>query len=240
MIRWNWAFIDRPAERFDEAFAFWTAVSATTLSERSGRNKEFATLEPATGDPCLRAQAVGGPGGAHLDLDVDDLAGARRRATELGAELVADHDGWSLARSPAGIAFCLTTEDGTRVPEPVRGPGDTLSSIDQVCLDIPGSAFDAEARFWSELTGWDARAADLPEFVRLAVPDELPIRILLQRLADDRPAAAHLDIACSDPEAVAAWHESLGARRVRSGTSWLVMTDPTAGVYCLTSRSPRR
>ncbi|MCM6774293.1 VOC family protein [Nocardia sp. CDC159] len=240
MIRWNWAFIDRPAEVFDEACAFWATASGTIVSERGGDNGEFATLEPARGDACLRAQAVGGPGGAHLDLDVAeaDLDAARQLARKLGAELLADHGYWSLVRSPGGVLFCLTTGDGREIPPPIPGPRGALSRVDQVTLDIPGSRYDDEVRFWSELTGWELRETMRPEFLRLGVPDELPIRILLQRLDDDRPAAGHVDIACSDVEAVAAWHESLGARRRGPGGHWLVMTDPTGGVYCLTSRDP--
>ncbi len=235
MIRWNWAFIDRPAAVFDEAFAFWTAVSGTTLSPRRG---EFATLEPADGDACLRAQAVGGSGGAHLDLDVDDLEAARRFAHKLGAELLADHDGWSLVRSPGGVLFCLTTEDGARIPSPVPGPDGALSRVDQVTLDLPATGYDDEVRFWSDLTGWEPGPTSRPEFLRLGVPDRLPIRILLQRRDDDRPASAHIDVACADVDAIAAWHESLGARRVHRGAHWIVMNDPTGGVYCLTSRHP--
>ncbi|MBF6329693.1 VOC family protein [Nocardia transvalensis] len=238
MIRWNWAFIDRPADRFDEAFAFWTAVTGTTLSERGGENGEFATLEPPEGDPCLRAQAVGGPGGAHVDLDVDDLDAARRTARELGATILADHDGWSLVQSPHGHLFCLTTDDGRQIPPPVTGPDGTISRLDQVCLDIGASEYDSEVRFWADLTGWELRETTQPEFLRLAQPDTLPIRILLQRLNEDRPASAHLDVACSDIHAIAAWHESLGARRIESGAHWMVMNDPTGGVYCLTSRNP--
>ena len=46
MIRWVYAFIDRPKERFDQAAAFWTAVTGTTLSARRGADGEFATLLP--------------------------------------------------------------------------------------------------------------------------------------------------------------------------------------------------
>ncbi|MGY2062320.1 VOC family protein, partial [Nocardia gipuzkoensis] len=113
-----------------------------------------------------------------------------------------------------------------------------LSRVDQVTLDLPATGYDDEVRFWSDLTDWQAAPTARPEFLRLGVPDRLPIRILLQRRDDDRPASAHIDIACSEVEAIAAWHESLGARRVHRGAHWIVMNDPTGGVYCLTSRHP--
>ncbi len=238
MIYWNWAFIDRPAAAFDEAFAFWTTVTATRLSERRGEHAQFTTLLPEHGDACVRGQAVGGPGGAHLDLDVEDLGAARRRAHALGATSVIDEDNFSYLKSPGGTAFCLTTEQGGRVPPPVAGPDGTLSRLDQVCLDIGASSFDREVAFWTELTGWGTRPTSLPEFARLDVPDGLPIRILLQRKNTDEPPTAHLDLACADVDATAAWHESLGARRISRGAHWMVMNDPTGGVYCLTGRDP--
>ncbi|ATL68891.1 VOC family protein [Nocardia terpenica] len=238
MIRWNWAFLDRPVDRFDEAFAFWATVTGSRLSERTGRNSEFAELIPAQGNSYLRAQAVGDAGGAHPDFDVDDLDVARARASALGATTLSDHDGWSAFRSPQGQAFCLTTEDGTRIPEPTVGPGGVRSRLDQICLDIGRDGYDDEIRFWAELTGWQLQSATLAEFTRLVPPRRMPVRILLQRLDENRPAAAHVDMACSDREAVAAWHESLGARRISQGTHWTVMNDPAGGVYCLTGRNP--
>ncbi len=238
MIRWNRIYIDRPADVFEAAMAFWTAVTGTRLSEPHGEQGEFITLLPPHGDPCLHGQRVGGPGGAHLDLDVDDLAAARRRALDLGAVVLADRGHFSALRSPAGTAFCLTTGDGEHAPPPVPAPDGTLGRVDQVCLDIGAAGYDREVEFWAALTDWEVRPSARPEFDRLGVPDQLPIRILLQRKDTDEPAAAHPDAACADIEATAAWHESLGARRISRGAHWLVMHDPTGGVYCLTGRDP--
>jgi glyoxalase superfamily protein len=55
---------------------------------------------------------------------------------------------------------------------------------------------------------------------------------------DDVPASAHLDLACSDVDAVRAWHEAHGAEFVAVGAGWTMMRDPAGGVYCLTSRDP--
>ncbi|WP_227981607.1 VOC family protein [Nocardia spumae] len=238
MIRWNWIFVDRPADRFDEAFTFWTAISGTRLSRRHGEFGEFATLEPTPGDAYVAAQAVGGAGGAHLDIDVEDLDRARRTARDLGATLVADHDTWSLVHSPSGLAFCLTSGDGSHIPAPVTGPEGDRSRVDQLCLDIPPSAYAAETEFWAALTGWPVQRTGRPEFTRLLVPTRLPVRILMQRVGAEQEPAAHIDIACADIETTAAWHESLGARRVRRGAHWWVMRDPVGVTYCLTGRDP--
>ena len=77
-----------------------------------------------------------------------------------------------------------------------------------------------------------------PEFGRLRTPAHFPVRVLIQRCDDAGPAAAHIDVACSDVPAVRAWHEELGARFVAEGRCWTVMHDPAGGIYCLTPRSP--
>ncbi|MEV6772411.1 VOC family protein [Nocardia sp. NPDC051030] len=70
-------------------------------------------------------------------------------------------------------------------------------------------------------------------------PDSpLPVGLLQQRLDEDRPTSAHVDLACTDIEATAVWHEKLGARRLERGRHWLVMADPAGQPYCLTGRQP--
>jgi hypothetical protein len=66
------------------------------------------------------------------------------------------------------------------------------------------------------------------------------VRLLLQRLDAERPASAHLDLACgADVAGVRARHERLGAVLVAERPHWTVMRDPTGGTYCLTGRDPR-
>jgi hypothetical protein len=243
MIRWLWAFVDRPLERFEEGAAFWSTVTETRLSARRGVHDEFATLLPVSGDACLKFQGVFEGGGAHLDLEAEDFAATLEAAQELGASLVDRGLGsdWALLTTPGGQAFCLAGHSGrSRKPAPVSEPGGESSRLDQVCLDIPPSLFDAELRFWSALTGWEARPGRFDEFHYLAAPPELPVRILLQRLAAERPGppTAHPDFACSDVAAIRSRHEGLGAHFVAEGAAWTVMRDPVGGVYCLTGRDP--
>ena len=84
LIRWIWAFIDRPLERFDQAAAFWTTVTDSRLSTRRGSDDEFATLLPPSGHSSLKLQGVRGPGGAHLDLEVNDVPAAIDEPRGLG------------------------------------------------------------------------------------------------------------------------------------------------------------
>ncbi|MFF7855652.1 VOC family protein [Streptomyces sp. NPDC007904] len=235
-IRWTYAFIDRPAARADGAAAFWTAVTGTRRSASRGDRGEFTTLLAEGADPCVKLQGVAdGAGGAHPDFCVDDVPGFVARALRLGARPVAGHQGWSVLRSPAGQVFCAVPWEGESVRPPVvRG-----SRLDQVCVDVPPSAHEAETAFWSGLLpGWDARPGSRPEFHVVEPPAGLPVRILLQRLEEERPVSAHLDLACADIAETRAAHEEAGAVFVAGFDHWTVMRDPAGGTYCLTGRDP--
>ena len=273
VIRWLWAFVDRPLERFDEAARFWCAVSGTTLSPRRGTDREFATFLPPNADACLKLQGVqAGRGGAHLGIDVDDVDAVTHAAVEEHGATVLRREGTGLSvlRTPAGMPFCLTRWDGpTRRPpvveavaqehaqaleraraqeqaqslEQARAGADggvrLRSRVDQICFDLAPEDFAREAEFWGGFTGWGVPAVTDSEFSRLAVPDELPVRVLLQRCETPGAPGAHLDIACGDEvPRIRAYHERLGARWVANGEHWQVMRDPAGGLYCLTERDP--
>ncbi|MGV9938310.1 VOC family protein [Streptomyces sp. NPDC003401] len=234
-VRWTYVFLDRPAEHFERACAFWTAVTGTALSEPRGDEDEFVTLLAEGADACVKAQAVGdGAGGAHLDLCVEDVAAFVAAALDAGARTVAVHDDLAVLRSPAGQLFCAVTWHG----ESVRPPVVAGSRLDQVSIDVPPSAYGAEVAFWgSLLPDWTSRPGSLPEFHVVAPPPGLPVRILLQRLGEERPVSAHLDLACGpDIATVRARHEQLGARFVAGHPHWTVLRDPAGGLYCLTGR----
>ena len=238
MIRWVYAFIDRPLDRFEESSAFWTAVTGTVLSAPRGEQGEFVTLLPQQpgADAYLKLQGVGGDGGAHLDLAVDNYEVFRAEAVASGATVVDDHGSWVVLRSPGGQLFCAMPWDGAAErPEPAVGV-----RLDQVAIDLAPSVFDAEVDFWAGLTGWGSDRGSRPEFrmVRPPVAAGVPVQILLHRLGEERPTSAHLDLACADVAATTALHLRLGAEEVRRERLWTVMRDPAGGTYCLTSRDP--
>lgn len=237
-VRWLTAFIDQPTERFDRGTGFWQRVTASTRSDFRGDEQQFATLLPPDGDPYLRVQRTDAAARIHIDLHVDSVAEARAEAERLGATLLAD-GGHAIMRSPAGLVFCLVSDQGESVrPQPLPSPAP--HRLDQVCIDVPAARFDDEAQFWQALTGWELRAGSLAEFAYLVRPPSMPLRLLIQRLGDDdgAPAArAHLDWACgSSVDAVAVEHQRAGAELLEVFPGWTVMRDPAGLEYCLTAR----
>jgi hypothetical protein len=238
-VGWLTAFLDTAPERAAAAEVFWAAVTGQRLSERRGARAEFATLLPGDGDPCLRVQEVvqSPPGGLHLDLHTDDVRALAARAEALGAAASYHPAGYVVPGSPGGFTFCIVGSPGRRRPPAASWPGGR-SLVDQVCLDIPPSRWDAERAFWSELTGWPTRGRR-GEFDRLAVPAEQPLRILLQRLDEEQSTVTgHLDLACDDRPAEESRHLALGASVVRRATGWTTLRDPAGRSYCITDRRP--
>ncbi|GAA1164463.1 VOC family protein [Nocardioides aquiterrae] len=239
---WVSAFLDFAPGDFERGVEFWQGVTGYTLSARRGADGEFATLVPPEGDDYLRVQALAdGAARIHLDLHVENPTVAAEAAVELGAQVLVRHElGYVVLRSPGGFVFCFVHAHRARRPPPATWPDGTASQVDQVCLDIPPSAYDAEVPFWQALTGWDLDPDVSEEFARLAPPDEQPLRWLLQRLDDDEPAVrAHLDLSCTDRAAETARHVALGATAGPAYDDWTVLTDPVGTAYCITRRNPR-
>ena len=229
---WIQVFLDTPADGFDDAVAFWSAVTGWRPSQRRGEDGQFLTLLPAAGTAYVKMQAVEGPAGLHLDLDSADRATSIDLARELGATTAWTYHDVEVMRSPGGFAFCHTLVDGATSLE---RDGSTI--LDQVCLDIPSNAWDAEVAFWRDLTGRELQEATAPGFARLHVPDQP--RILLQRLGEpDGPVRAHPDLATADRAGDTERHVDLGARVRGVHAFWTVLVAPGGQVYCLTDRDP--
>lgn len=242
-LRWITAFIDRPADRFDETADFWAQVSGSTRSSQRGRDHEFATLLPTDGsDPHLRLQQTGtSSSGSHIDLHVDDVRAGVEECLGLGATVVTDYGGHAALASPGGALFCVVEHHGEagRQKPTVLAAESGATLVDQISVDADPAGFDDEVDFWALATGWSPLAARAPEFVPLDRPRTMPLRVLLQRR--DRasgPAGCHLDLACDDVVRAVAAHVSLGASVVSEHHYWTVMADPSGTVYCLTRRSP--
>jgi hypothetical protein len=238
-VRWVWAFLDLPEEGFAESVEFWRQVSRSRLSPWRGDGRQFATLLPEDGDPWLKVQRVSGPGGVHVDLDIDvPLDEAAAQAESLGARVRQRRGGVVVCESPGGFGFCLADWRHHGAPRrQVRRRQPSL--VDQVCLDIPASRYAGEVAFWSSLTGWAVDKGHPDEFVRLAWPQGRPVHFLLQRLdEEDGPVRGHLDLAARDRRAEVERHVVLGAQEEGPGRGWTVMSGPAGHRYCITDRSP--
>ncbi|GAB6985706.1 VOC family protein [Nocardioides pyridinolyticus] len=238
---WVTAFLDFAPGDLERGAEFWRDVTGYRLSARRGPAGEFASLVPPDGDDHLRVQGLAaGDGRLHLDLHVEDPTRAAEAAIELGGHVLVRHeDGYVVLRSPGGFDFCFVAHPATRRPAPTAWPGGR-SMVDQVCLDVPPSAYDVEVEFWRALTGWELDPDVDREFARLEPPDDQPLRWLIQRLDDEAPAVtAHLDLSADDREAEVERHVALGATRGAVHDWWTVLTDPVGTTYCITRRTPR-
>ena len=126
-----------------------------------------------------------------------------------GASVRAELDDLVVLGSPGGFGWCLVGHDGERTrTRPVRWPGGHRSLVDQLCLDIPASRYDAECDFWSALTGWELRRGGYGDFSVLVRPESMPR------------------------------HLGLGAVVVRRMPVWVTLRDPAGLDYCVTGRDP--
>ncbi len=235
---WVTAFRDIAHGSFDRGVAFWSEVTGYGQSSFRGEHQEFATLEPPQGDAFLRVQRVlDGPGGLHLDLHVADCRAAADAALDLGATEVADL-GHVIMRSPGGFTFCFVDHPASERPPAAEWEG-VRSLVDQVCFDIPASAYDEECAFWAAVTGWELVHSARPEFASLVRPPEIPLRFLLQRLGESSgPVRGHLDLASEDRAAEVRRHAGLGAELLAEHERWTVLRDPSGFAYCVTDRNP--
>jgi len=225
---WLTAFLDLPADRYDAGLAFWEGVTGYQRSAPRGEHDEFVSLLPTDGDDFLRVQRLAdGPARIHLDVHVAELPDSGE-----------DRGGYVTTTSPGGLVFCYVRHPAATRPAP-RDWGGHASLVDQVCLDIPPTAYDDECAFWQRLTGYELVHRDGSEFSSLVRPPRIPLRLLLQRLDQgDGPVSAHLDLATSDRARETTRQLELGARLEQVNEHWTVLVDPAGLRYCLTDRDP--
>ncbi len=102
--------LDVPRSTYDVETGFWQELLGW---ERSGStHREFERLVRPEGQALRillqRLDDEAGPTRAHLDLACSARDREVVRHVALGARLVDDHEGWTVLRDPAGLAYCLT------------------------------------------------------------------------------------------------------------------------------------
>lgn len=235
---WMAVLLDYTADEYDTAAAHWQRLTGWPLNEPLGDHGEFQGFLPPEGHVHLAVQRLGdGPNRVHLDLHVTDPPAAARAAIGAGATMIIDNPECTVVGSPGGFVLCFLGDQGSEIPPATRWPDGTTSRADQLCVDIPQAQWESEVAFWETITGWRAEPVG-PEFSRLQVPADQPIRILLQRLDEpDGVVRGHVDWAASDRDAESRRHVALGSRVVEVAEHWTVMDGP-GGIYCITTRTP--
>jgi predicted enzyme related to lactoylglutathione lyase len=105
------------------------------------------------------------------------------------------------------------------------------SRLNTVVIDVPGTRFDAAARFWATALGRrpNKDPGDAQPYLRLegdARPD-----VVLQRI--DEAARYHVDIAADDVEAEVRRLVAAGATVVGPVETWVVLRDPAGLFVCV-------
>ncbi|NUS53132.1 MAG: VOC family protein [Nocardioidaceae bacterium] len=239
VVHWLSIFLDVPAPDLDREAAFWSTVTGSGTGQAVGDHGEHLPLAPPDGDPCVWLQRTDDDTlASHPDLYVEDVGAAAGHALGLGAEELSRRDGLVVLRSPGGLPFCLVRWRGQDARPGAVGAAAGI--VDQLCLDIPPSRYDAEAAFWTAFTGWPryGRVAG-DEFERLRRPAQVPHAFLLQRLDDEQPTvSSHVDLAAGDRESETERHVAAGATVLGRFPDWTVLRDPVGRSYCITARRP--
>jgi len=231
--------VDLPEERYDAAAGFWASALGWPAGAPWPGHAELCSLEPPEGSAYAHLQRIGGAPRIHVDLESDDAAATNARARDLGAELVATHEGWTTLRSPGGLPFCTVGPVSGPVPTPVTWPDGHRSRLVQVCVDSPAPVHDTEVTFWRALLGGRWVGSPAGEFAGKWHADGSPVQLLFQRLEEQSgPVRAHLDLGADDVPAEVARLTTLGAEDVGPGRGWHVLRDPVGSLFCVTGNSP--
>jgi predicted enzyme related to lactoylglutathione lyase len=99
-------------------------------------------------------------------------------------------------------------------------------------IDCQTEDLDAAARFWSAAFGLKVRAS-VPSEPLYRTLDTAPGDPHLEVQQVTHPSRVHLDIEADDIEAEVRRLEQLGAQRVASVATWVVMQAPTGQRFCV-------
>ncbi|KGN42924.1 hypothetical protein N801_04835 [Knoellia aerolata DSM 18566] len=102
--------LDVPSGSFAREVAFWETL--TGWPKRPGSLPEFVSLTRPDGIPVrFLLQRLGEPTGtvsAHVDLAARDRGATREAHVAAGAEVVSEHEFWTVMHDPVGRTYCLT------------------------------------------------------------------------------------------------------------------------------------
>ena len=238
-IRWTWLFLDTPRGR-RRAVVGVLVRGHRLAAVRHPRRRTTSSPRccPPRGDAWLKVQAVAdGPGGIHLDLDVDDVHAAAAEAERLGATRIGGiGEVVVILRSPGGLTFCLTPWHGDARAGARRARSSwstrSASTARSTCTTprSPSGPHSPAGRGPTSTSRSCPCCGGRPASRSGCCSSGSASR--------PAPVRAHADLACADRQASLARHLAAGAQVVAVRDGWTVMADPVGRVYCLTDRSP--
>lgn len=236
-IKWINLVLDVPGQTMPGALDAWEAITGCTATEPQGDEARTRTMVPAQGASWLKVRRLAGDvPRVHMELLVDDVEQFVSRALELGAKVHERGDGAVVLRDPAGLRFAVAPDD--RADPAARQVRDVDSLVDQFCIDAPSTQFRTEVDFWSGLTGWPEDPGHYAEFTALLRPDDMPVRIAVQRVGMGE-ASGHPELAARNAVQTRRVHEAAGAVVFERRPRWTVMVGPSGMRYSITERDPR-
>jgi predicted enzyme related to lactoylglutathione lyase len=100
-------------------------------------------------------------------------------------------------------------------------------------IDCQTDDLEGAADFWSAALGYKREAPPLDQYAMLETPDVEPY---LEVQAVKHASRVHLDIETDDIEAEVKRLEQLGAKRIETVKTWVVMEAPTGQRFCVIRR----
>ncbi|MEJ2127618.1 MAG: VOC family protein [Woeseiaceae bacterium] len=100
-------------------------------------------------------------------------------------------------------------------------------------IDCQTDDLEGAADFWSAALGYKREAPLLDQYATLETPDVEPY---LEVQAVKHASRVHLDIETDDIEAEVKRLEQLGAKRIETVKTWVVMEAPTGQRFCVIRR----
>lgn len=100
-------------------------------------------------------------------------------------------------------------------------------------IDCKTDDLERAAQFWSAALGYELRpkSEEPSPLYRCMLSDELGLHIEVQKVEHD--SRVHLDIETDNIEAEVKRLEALGAKRIDSIQTWVVMEAPTGQRFCI-------
>ena len=100
-------------------------------------------------------------------------------------------------------------------------------------IDCKTDDLHSAASFWSEALGMTKRLLPAEEGETYIALDDPEKRMVIEVQTVEHDSRVHLDIAADDIEAEVGRLEKLGAKRIASVKSWVVMEAPTGQRFCV-------